>query len=36
MERAFAAGASDFLPKPFTPVQVRTRPRGCLLRSGAA
>jgi DNA-binding response OmpR family regulator len=36
MERAFAAGASDYLAKPFTPVQLRTRLRACLLRSGAA
>ena len=30
---AFEAGATDYLPKPFTPSQLRTRLRACLLRS---
>jgi len=32
---AFAAGASDFLPKPFSISQLRTRARTLLLRSQA-
>ena len=32
VEEAFAAGATDFLAKPFTPFLLRTRLRACLLR----
>ena len=32
VEQAFAAGATDYLAKPFTPVLLRTRLRACLLR----
>jgi DNA-binding response OmpR family regulator len=31
---AFEAGATDYLPKPFTPSQLRSRLRANLLRSG--
>ena len=31
--KAFAAGATDFLTKPFTPAGVRSRVRGWLLRT---
>ena len=32
IRRAFEAGATDYLAKPFLPVQLRTRLRACLLR----
>ena len=32
IQRAFEAGATDYLAKPFMPVQLRTRLRACLLR----
>ncbi|MFN8635018.1 MAG: response regulator [Chloroflexota bacterium] len=33
---AFAAGATDYLPKPFSVSQLRTRARTCLLRHRAS
>lgn len=35
MRSAFEAGASDYLSKPFTASQLRSRPRASLLRRGA-
>lgn len=34
--RAFRAGATDYLPKPFSPSQLRARAHVCLLRAAPA